>query len=351
MRSLTVYFVLFLVSVCGVSAQEYVPTPEDTADVYAELFSREDPLHLSLKVDLKKFRRDRRKEEYQDAELTCSVNDQFQITNPVRIMARGEFRRDNCNFPPFWLNIRHSGITSDSLRDMEVNRMKMVVRCRPASTYENYVLREFLVYKIYNIITPYSYRVRLCRLKLIDTSKNNQEREDWAFIQEPDEVMGPRLNGAMYKGNQLSMRSVNPEIMDLMALFCYMIANGDYSVRGRHNLKILTVRPPGPAGFLPVPYDFDYTGLVNTHYAIPGETLGIRTVRERYFLGPCRSKPVMLETIKKLASHKEEIYECINGFEYLPEKERADMVAYLETYYEEAALESFFERRLDPTCR
>jgi len=352
MRSLLIITGLLLVFTVRLNAQEdYVPTFEDTIAVYEELFNNENPLHLTLKFDLKTFRKTKLKGTYQPAEMTCHVNENFQVTHPVRIKARGEFRRDVCTLPPFWVNIRYSGIEADSLRDLEVNRMKMVIRCKSSSVYKHYILREYLIYKIYNIITPYSYRARLVKLKFIDTSKDDNVIEDWAFLIEPSDLMTTRLNSVMFKNDKLSIRSVNQEVMTLLAMFQYMIGNGDFSVTGRHNIKLIAVKPPGPSGVLPITYDFDYTGLVDAIYAIPGETLGITSVTERYYLGPCRPDEAQMEAIQKIASHKDQIIDYIMGFEYLDERERKKMVDYLESYFLEAEDEKFISDYITPTCR
>jgi hypothetical protein len=139
--------------------------------------------------------------------------------------------------------------------------------------------------------------------------------------------------------------------MDKVAFFSYMIAQGDYSVTGQHNLKILALKEYGPTGFIPVPYDFDYCGLVDAIYAIPGEGLGIESVTERYYLGACRDEATFRNTIKWLASYQDEIVDLIMNFEYLPEKEKLDMIGYLGTYFVEAETERFIRGRIDPTCR
>ena len=100
-----------------------------------------------------------------------------------------------------------------------------------------------------------------------------------------------------------------------------MIGNGDYSVTRRHNLMILDLGTPGRMGLVPVPYDFDFTGLVNTVYASPREELGISSVRERYFLGPCRSPDLYTRVIEDFRSLREEILDLILGFEYLDEED------------------------------
>jgi hypothetical protein len=153
------------------------------------------------------------------------------------------------------------------------------------------------------------------------------------------------------KSDRLALATVNKEWMDKVAYFNYMIGMADYSVTGRHNLKILTLKEYGPTGFIPVPYDFDYTGLVDATYAIPGETLGIASVRERYYLGACRSEEVHKQTIQWLASYRDEIKDLILSFEYLEEDERLEMVDYIESYYQNAEQKNFIDRRIQPTCR
>lgn len=325
------------------------PTYEDTLEVYKDMFGLDEPLYLTLKFDVKSFRKTRSDEKYHPAEMTCQVSDSFHVKNSVRVKARGIYRRDNCLMPPFWLNIRYSGIENEEL--MGIRRMKMVTRCRNTKQYADYVLREYLVYKIYNLVTPYSYRVRLINLNLVDTGKENQESQCWAFLIEPDAMMANRLRGQLIKSDELSMRTVNREVMDRLAMFQYMIGNADYSVTGRHNLKIMAMASPGPRGFVPVPYDFDYTGIVNAHYALPGESLGIKSVKERYFLGPCRTRSFYLEAISELESVRDEIEALIWSFDYLDEDSRFDMIGYIESFFNTAQSERFIERNITTTCR
>lgn len=335
------------------SAQyDEVPSFEDTMDVYEDLFWRTEPLNLTMKFDIKEFQKTRRKEKYHKVDLSCQVTDSFQVNHRVRVRARGKFRRDYCTMPPYWLNIRHAGIEAESLKD--VVKLKVVTRCKSSPKHEHLVLREFLVYKIYNLLTDYSFNTRLVRIKYIDTGRKLKESEDWGFLIEPNQMMADRNDAMIIDSERLSIRTVNREFMDIMAFFNYMIGHGDFSVTGQHNLKILAMKEFGPTGFIPVPYDFDYVGLVNAIYAIPGEAgnnLGIENVRERYYLGACREEPVYQSTIDFLASKKDEIMETIMTFEYLPESERLDMVDYLESYFASAERENFIKFKIRPTCR
>jgi hypothetical protein len=349
MRTLLITIVFVFAGFPLLSQQEDVPSYEDTGAEYEDLFSAAEPLYLTLKFDVKELQKTKRQDVYHDAEMTNVVSEEFQVNNSVQVMARGILRRDHCNLPPIWLNIGHAGIKADSLQD--VIRMKMVVRCKNATQYEPYVLKEYLAYKIYNIITPLSYRVRLVRLTIIDTGRNNEATEDWAFLQEPDELMTLRLDGKMIKSDELSMSVVNPEVINRMSMFQYMIGNADYSVTGRHNLTILALNSGNPSGFLPVPDDFDYSGLVNTDYAVPSENLGTTSVQERYYLGLCRPKQVHEGTIQELAQFDEEIMEYIKDFKYLDDKEKVDMIEYLDSYFKESKESWFIDRKIAPTCR
>jgi hypothetical protein len=350
MRNLSppILVLLFLVQ-NGMIAQVGVPTFLDTMEVYEDLFWDEYPIRLTLTLDLKEFQKTRKDEKYHPATLTCQVNDTFSVRHPVRLKTRGFYRRDHCSTPPFYLNIRYSGIEAEELRD--ITRIKVVTHCKSSGHYQDYILREYLVYRILNLVTPFSFRTRLVEMKYIDTGRKNQESGGWAFLIEPEEMMAKRLGGHEVKSDNLAMRTVNPEAMDLLAMFQYMIGNGDYSVTGRHNLKILFMDIAGPHGFIPVPYDFDYTGLVNTHYAVPGDDLGITNVRERYFLGPCRSEKLHLKAVEQLRSVREEIINLILGFEYLDEAARMDMIGYIESFFAETNQEKFVERHISATCR
>lgn len=325
-----------------------VPTFEDTAAVYEDLFEIKEPLNMTLKFSVKELQKTKFKEEYLPAEMTCHVDDNFEVTHAVRIRARGEIRKKICFAPMFWVNIRHSGIEAEDLAD--VSKLKMVTRCKSSTSHEYYVLREYLVYQIWNLLSPYGFNTRLVKLKIIDTSRKNKESDNWAFFIEPEAMMAERNNCMSIKSDRLSLKTVNREWMDKAAFFSYMIGQSDFSVTGRHNLKILTPKEYGPTGFIPVPYDFDYCGFVDAEYATPGDNLGVESVRERYYLGACRSEEVYMKTISWLASYRDEIKELILSFEYMEESEKQYLVEYIESYFEESERSWFLDRKISPTC-
>ena len=131
----------------------------------------------------------------------------------------------------------------------------------------------------------------------------------------------------------------------------YMIGNPDFSVSGRHNVKVLGLPGFGTEGYTAVPYDFDYTGLVNAMYAVPGENLGISSVRERYFLGLCRNDEAMVEALEHINQYREEILQVVNSCDYLEEGDKKEMILYLEDYFALATDYDVIGPMLERTCR
>lgn len=321
----------------------------DTINTSVDLFNEEDPMYITLTLNLKEYQRNKYKGEYVPAHCRYQINDTITLDKSMRIKARGDFRRSYCSFAPFWLNIRLADVNNKHLQD--VTRMKIVTHCNSAKGYEAYVFKEYIAYKIYNILSPVSFRVRLIRMKYVDTGRKGKVTESWAFLIEPEGLLAERLEAIPIKNDKLSMARMEQGSMDLVALFMFMIGNSDYSILGRHNVKILELPGFGPEGYTPVPYDFDYTGFVNAHYAIPGEHLGIKSVQERYYMGRCRELSEYKQLIDYMENHRGEIMEMIHSFPYLEENSKSEMIAYLEEFFNLASYTGLIQKQFDKTCR
>jgi hypothetical protein len=306
----------------------------DTLSTQVDLFSVEDPMDITLMFDIKSYQRQKFKGEYMPVQLIYHVNDTLDIHKKVRVKARGEFRRKYCVLPPFWLNIKKAKVGNKYLEG--TNKIKIVTRCINSKQYGQYLIKEYLTYKIYNEISPYSFRVRLIHMKYIDTGRKNKETSSWAFMIEPEEMMAERLGMTSIKSDHVSMHYTDTSSMDLVAVFMYMIGNADYSVAGRHNLKLIKHKDPFRPLPLLVPYDYDYAGVVNANYAIPGENLGISAVTERYFLGPCREDRYYLAAIEQICENKDKILQIVDSSPYLDSPNRKEMSRYLQEFFTEA---------------
>ncbi|MEA3461379.1 MAG: hypothetical protein U9R49_05835 [Bacteroidota bacterium] len=321
----------------------------DTIDTSADIFDDTEPMRVTLTFDIKKYQREKFEGEYMPVHFLYQFNDSIQLEKEMRLKARGQFRRNYCSLAPFWLNIRKADVANENLEDTK--RMKIVTNCRNAKGYDEYLLKEYLCYKIYNIISPVSFRVRLMKMKYVDTGRKNKVTEGWAFMIEPEEMVAERHNALVIENDELAMRLMKPAQLDVAALFMYMIGNADFSVTGRHNIKILGMPGHGTEGYTVVPYDFDYSGLVDASYAIPGENLGIFSVRERYYLGLCRDAEAFMAAIEHINQYRDEILKVVNDFVYLDEKNKEDVIEYLEEYFAQASQFDMIGSMLRRTCR
>jgi len=320
----------------------------DSLNYFDEFFDREEPLHLTLKFDLREFQRTKKEEPYMDAMLYCNISDSCSIPYEVEIRTRGIFRKSYCYIPPFWMKIEDSFIES---RDLEgVKKFKIVTHCMKRDFYQDYLLKEYLAYKIYNIISPYSLRVRLLRITYIDTGRDNKTIEGWAFAIEPKEILAERMNVTFIENDQLSMKQMNSAAMDRLAMFNYMIGNTDYSITGSHNVKLYVSQDPGNANYIPVPYDFDFTGIVNAIYAKPAANTSIREVTERYYTGPCRPEDVYREVIEEFMNHSYEIHKLLQSFPYMDLDQKIEMLRFIETFFDEAASQDYFFWKIGVSC-
>ncbi len=304
----------------------------DTLQESISLFDSNELLEISLSFDIKYFKKNKSDDEYQDAILTYSLNGNNYVTNKLKVKPRGEFRRTFCSFPPLLLNFR----MTDSIKGefYGINKLKMVPHCKPG--FEDYILREYLIYKLYNVLTDNSFRVRLLRVNYINTGKKIKPIKEFGFVIEPVKLLEKRTNTIELDLNNLTQKNIKPEMMDRMAIFNYMIGNTDWSVPKRHNVKIFSqINSERPDLGMIVPYDFDYTGLVNADYAIPVEELGIESVRERLYVGICRSEETFINALKEFSDKKEEFFRVINEFPYLNERSKREVIQYLNGFFKE----------------
>jgi len=345
-------YTIFLLTLSWLPLQAQQQLPElcfDEVNTFDRFFETEEPLHLTLEFDITEFRRSRADEEYMDARLLQYINDTCYIPFAVKLRTRGIFRRDHCFLPPFWMNIEDSEIKSPGLEDVE--KFKIVTHCMRKDFYQDYLLKEYLAYRIYNIISPYSFRVRLLRITYIDTGRHDKKMEGWAFAIEPKEMLARRLHADVIENENLSMQHMNDTVMDRLCMFNYMIGNTDYSVAGLHNIKVLLLREPGRNGYIPVPYDFDFTGIVNTIYAKPAANTNISRVTDRYYTGPCRTDFIYEGVLDDFRANSEAIHYLLQNFEYMDLKEKLEMLRFVEGFFDDIERKDFIEWKLRISCK
>ena len=246
------------------------------------LFESDEIFELTLQCDLKSVLRDRGDDsQYHEATLHYLDNQEtFDI--PINIKTRGHFRKisSNCQYPPLYLNFEKSSIPEASIfRDQD--KMKLVTPCRG----EQFVINEYLVYKLYNLITPKSLKARLVRVIYHDDVKNKDSGPYYGILLEEEEQMAERNKLHTVEINKLKPQNTQKEDFLKMAVFQYMIGNTDWSVEYQQNIILITDDTTNKP--YTVPKDFDHAGIVRAPYAKPAPELNMSSILERRYRGYC----------------------------------------------------------------
>lgn len=313
-----------------------------------DFFENDSVLQLTLKFDIKKFTNKKLDEEYLPATLSYFISDTIEIKKEVQIKSRGIIRKKICYFPPYFINIKNTGLQNNLFADL--NKVKVVSHCENSKAYTNYLLKEYLAYKIFNSITDYSFKVRLLNVKYIDEGRKNKTFTYKAFIIEPEELLAERLELYSLNIDRFTYSQTDSILTATMSLFQYMIGNVDFSINGRHNIKMLITKDYKNQKLIPIPYDFDYSGLVNAHYAIPDEKLNIVKVTERFYRGLCRSDYLYDVILDIYREKKDEIYALIESFKYIDQKTRKEVLNFLDEFYDEIEDPDFVIKKIRTTC-
>ena len=325
--SLAAFFVM--PAFCQEADNDSTQAVSDTLQDFG-LFTKNDLLHLALRFDLKSYTRKKPKDEYLKAILTYYIDEKDSVNKEVRLKSRGEFRNGYCSFPPIRLNFSKADMQRPDLK--KIGKIKLVTHCQSGN--EEYLFKEYLIYKLYNVLTDNSFRVRLAAVDYISTTQKNKVIRSYGFFIEPIEILAERLKTVPVESPALNQKNIIPEMMDRVAIFNYMIGNTDWSVPGQHNCRVFTANTfENPGLGMIIPYDFDYSGLINANYAIPTEGLGIDNVTQRRFLGICRQEETFKRELKEFSDKKSEFYRVINDFRYLSDKGKKGMISYLDEFY------------------
>lgn len=319
----------WLVLVCFMLLNIFFTQAQKSPIDSIKFFTDEGVIDLTLTTDIRKLQTEKKLEVYQDASVVMRFPDSSVINEGIRLYARGHFRRETCNIPPIMLNFRNT--TSPILNPL--GKLKLVIGCGNGADDEQLVLKEFLVYKIYNLLEQKSFRVRLLKVNYQDSRNKMKPFSQYAFLIEDDADMAKRNKCVKKEEQQWQTESTDRNTMTMVAVFEYMISNGDWSVPNNHNTKLIFEK--GIAGAAPyvVPYDFDHSGFVNARYALPNELLGTETVTERVYRGFPRDMEELQATFDIYRKQKEAITSLIMNFTLLKEKTRKEIVAYLEDFY------------------
>jgi hypothetical protein len=272
----------------------------------------------------------------------------------VQLQPRGITRRrkDICQFPPLRVSLSPPAPAASLFAGQR--RLKLVTHCQGQERFQQNVLLEYAAYRLYNALTPASFRVRLARIDYRDGASRTVSR--YGFFIEDSRDLAAR-NGMIEPavGERFPVTRLAPTDAARFALFEYMIGNLDWAMQAGppgdrccHNSSPIT--PGGAAPIVPVPYDFDFSGLVSAPYATPPPTVPVSSVRQRRYRGLCRHNAearALLPSLRAFAPTARQTIESIPGLDG-GSKRRA--IGYLDGFFRGIASDEQAEKAIFATC-
>jgi hypothetical protein len=219
----------------------------------------------------------------------------------------------------------------DSLGVGSSENIKLVTYCKDSINYPEWITKEYLVYKLYNSVNDYSFQVKLVDVTYEDSKGQFPTIQKTGFIIEPLEELANRLSCTIVPDNK-AIASIHKEKYKLLTVFQFMVGNSDWNFSKRHNVRMLACE--GNSSPIPVPYDFDYSGMVNADYAKPHPMLPIEKITERLFQWRGNIEEDFSETIKVFEESKNKFAEIYENTPQLSSESKVEIKEYFNQFYE-----------------
>lgn len=295
-----------------------------------KVFDSDSILHITIQGNVRGLLNDRTAAASRDFPMNLTINNEggTEITLPVNMKTRGHFRKlkENCIYPPLLIQFIDTGSMRNTWFGHQ-KELKLVMPCQG----EEYVLREWMVYKLYNLITPMSFKARLVQLTLVDEKAKKRDASIYAFLLEDEDHMAKR-NQSIILDKKIIPQQAQMKPFLTTAVFEYMVGNTDWGVQFLQNIKLIAKdtnsRP------IVIPYDFDHAGIVNAPYAKPAPELQLSSVRERRYRGYCiQSLNQYDEIISLFNDLKPQFYNLFNSSTLLKPKYINSTLQFLDGFY------------------
>jgi hypothetical protein len=244
------------------------------------------------------------------------------------------------------------------LKDTEFDgqdKLKLVTHCQQNKmSFEQLVLREYLAYRILQVMTDKSFGVRLFHINWLDTERGKSKLK-YGFVLEDDDDVADRFGMKSLKLGDVTHEELDPRQENLVNMFQYMIGNTDYSlVNGPadddccHNSMLLSATEGPP--YTPLPYDFDFAGLVNAPYAAANPAFKLPNVRVRLYRGQCSNNELLPDTIQHFLDKKDAVYAIIDELDMFSSKARRGTTSYVNSFYRDIMNPKLIQQRIINYC-
>ncbi len=321
------------------------------------LFADDDTIKLTITAPFKDLVR-KAERSTDPFEASLDYHGAAPETHAIMLSARGNSRRTRtlCDFPP--LRIEFAEKPEDASFFDGQKRLKLVTHCKRSSRFQQYYLMEYAAYRLLNVMTPMSLKVRIAEIDYVEAKNGKPIISRLGFLIEDTDDAAKRNNMVEIDTPDIDKGQLNNEDAGLYAVFQYMIGNLDWSMHSGpggkdccHNTKLIGADETLHNNLVPVPYDFDYAGLINAPYAVPPENIPVRNVRQRRYRGFCAHNDDARSAAAAFRGKEEELTAVLSDIPGLDEKIQSSATRFLAEFFEDIADDEALEKNLLRTCR
>jgi hypothetical protein len=321
----------------------------------APLFADDDLLNVKIIAPLTSIMFDRKDDKDVPGTFQYVATDGRSVDFDIGLRTRGNFRRRRnvCKFAPLRINFKVSQ-TRETLFDQQ-DKVKLVTHCQGVIEYQNNVAREYLAYRVFNILTDESFRVRVLRITYVDTDKKNRETVSYGFLIEPKDQLAQRIRATQVELKQVFVPDLQPAFTNRTSLFHYFLGNIDfsqiYAETGDNCCHNQVLFSNADGFYFSIPYDFDMSDFVGAEHSSPSSQFAASKPRRRLYRGWCANNAQLPASVKSFDEKRGEIDELINTTELLSKAKRKSLLRFIDKFYKSVESAKDIEKNIVKNCR
>jgi len=320
---------IFLICIIILSCTPSEENLHNEATLFSKMYTA-NKLQLTIETDLTLLLDNRLLDgnHYQVAHIIASEGTAPILEGSIKIRPRGVTRKKLCDLPP--IMIKQDTVFAAQGIGLSEN-IKLVSLCKDSTDYQAWVSKEYLCYRFFNVLSDHSFYVKSTKVVYKDSKNVHADIHNEGFLIEPLEELSARV-GCPTLPSESSIKKIHKEKYMLLTLFQYLIGNTDWNFSRRHNVKLLNCDEQyGPT---PIPYDFDFSGLVNASYASPHPMLPIDRVTDRLLQWRGDVNENFSSTVDLFVEKKDELLKLVENTGGLSESERQVIRTYMSEFYQ-----------------
>jgi len=328
---LKIFRTWLMIGLCVVFCSALFASDTTVTSSIFDLIAHKEMVSVSLEGDINHLRENKRSKKEVKATLSFVDGSGSERVFKTDLTIRGKYRRMfSEGVPPLRLDFKKKDLKEAGLAKYDDLKMVTMFHEDKDEAYQT-LIKEYLAYKLYNELTDLSYRVQLIEVKYIDSNTNKTAKE-YGFLIEDGAQFADRHQLIKIEDIQnIDQTKYDKKQLELLAVFQYMIGNGDWNLDMVKNIKLYE----RDGDIIPVPYDFDFCGLVDASYAVPNNIHNISNVKERVYLGGVDDIDDLSDILKVFKSKKDDMIQILEDCKYLSKENRKIASEYLLSFYED----------------